>query len=756
MNINTQKMEKLVNDARSLAVKHSHAYVTADHLLAVLLLEDEIIEFLNQNDIDHQELTNDLEEVLTTEDIHGVTRSRVNPDLTNLVAMAMQNAVAIGMNTNDKTVTALHLLTGMILIPEDKAEAHAFVILKAAGVTQTKIKTFQMETGMDGESSATIKDEETAQAFLKQFTKNLNEEAKNARIDPLIGRKNEVSDIILKVARRTKNNVIVVGEPGVGKTAVIEGLAKMIVDGNVPATIANSTIYSLSIADLIAGTKYRGEAEQRIRDLVVALSHIPNPILFIDEIHMMMGAGAGSNSSLDMSNILKPALARGRLRCIGATTHAEYTAHIEKDRALMRRFQLLQVEEPSLADCKDIIRGIAPIYEEFHGITYTEEAMAAAVDLSDRYIQNRLLPDKAIDVLDAAGARQRVRGEEKDTTITISHIRDEVGNIAKIPVSDLTTDDLEKVRNLDGTIKKNVLGQDSAVNALVDTVMISKTGLRSRKKTQGSFLMTGPSGVGKTELAKQLSDSLQMKLIRFDMSEYREPHSISKLIGSPPGYVGYDQGGAGSGLLTGEVEKYPHSVVLFDEIEKAHPDIFNLFLQLIDEGSLTNSSGKKISFENCYVLMTSNVGAAEAAQRSVGFVGSEYNVGASEEAVKKMFKPEFRNRLDGILRFDPLTRESMLGIVSKFIKELSDQMNEQGFVLVVTDAAKEQLAKEGYDPAMGARPLQRVISEKVKKPISRKIVFDCVAKGSVIVVDYTTDYQVTVGSTESEVSPAEA
>lgn len=740
-------MERVINGARDRALAARHSIVTADHLLRTLLEEEDVVAFLKQIEFDVEETSNDLDEVLSDTDIHGSARQAVNPAISRALTEIMQTAVGYGTTSHNSTVTPLHLLQAMTDVPEANADAHAFVILRHGKVTSTKIKDFQMETGLDGEGTDSVKDLEGAVSFLKKFTKNLNEEAANARIDPLIGRRTEVADIILKVARRSKNNVIVIGDPGVGKTAVIEGLAKMIIEKKVPKTIEDSTIYSLSVTDLIAGTKYRGEAEQRVRDLLAALSMVPNPILFIDEIHMMMGAGAGSSGSMDMANMLKPALARGRLRCIGATTHDEFQQHIEKDRALMRRFQTMQVEEPTLDDCKAILAGVSTLYSEYHGITYTKEAIDAAVDLSARYIQNRHLPDKAIDVLDAAGARQRIRGEDRDTEITIKHIRDEVSIIAKVPVTDVSTDDLSSVRNLKKALDENVFGQESAVEQLVDTMMVAKTGLRSRKKTLGTFLLTGGTGTGKSELSKQLAASLQMKLTRFDMSEYRESHSISKLIGSPPGYVGYGAGGAGSGLLTGEVEKYPHSVVLFDEIEKAHPDIFNLFLQIMDEGVLTNSAGKKVSFENTVVLMTSNVGAREAATRAVGFTKETHRDGADDAVVNRTFSPEFRNRLDAILKFKSLTTEAMLRVVDKFIKETAERVSEQGFTLTVTAAARSQLAKDGYDPAMGARPLLRLVTDQVKKPISRKIVFDGMQPGALIIVDLDDDskFLITVG-----------
>lgn len=744
MSLNVKQMEKIVNDARALAINGNHSMVTADHLLRTLLDEDQVTAFLDQISVDAEELSNDLDEVLSDDTIHGSSRGRVNPDISNIVSEVMQNAVGMAMSTPNKTVTSLHLLAAMVMIPEAKQDSHAFILLKSGKVTLTKIKDYQMDTGMGDGESETIASEEEAISFLKKFTKNLNEEAKHARIDPLIGRETEVADIVLKIARRTKKNVIVTGEPGTGKSAIVEGLAKLIVEGKVPKTIENSTVYSLSIPDLIAGTKYRGEAEERIRNLVVALGKVPNPILFIDEIHMMMGAGAGSSSSLDMANILKPALARGQIRCIGATTHDEYLEHIEKDRALMRRFQVVQVEEPSLEACKAILTGLAETYGGYHGVTYSKEAIDAAVEMSARYIQNRHLPDKAIDVLDASGARQRVRGEDRDREITVDHIRNEVSIIAKVPVADVGRDDLGKLRTLQSDLQGKVFGQDAAIQELVDSVMVAKTGMRARKKTLGAFLLAGPSGCGKTESAKQLADTLSMNLVRFDMSEYREPHTISKLIGSPPGYVGFGQGGAGSGLLITAVERNPHSIVLLDEIEKAHKDIFNLFLQAMDDGVMTSGSGKKVSFENVILLMTSNVGSQEAAASKLGFTTGSSQYTVDDSAVNRMFTPEFRNRLDAILKFQPLTRTAMLGIVDKFIAEVHQQVSEQGFALVVTDKAREKLAQDGYDPAMGARPLNRLITEKVKKPVSRAIVFGDTQPGSMIMVDVGSDDQFTV------------
>lgn len=514
-------------------------------------------------------------------------------------------------------------------------------------------------------------------------------------------------------------------------TAIAEGLAQLIVQNNVPSVLRDSTVFSLDIGNLIAGTRFRGDFEERMKHVLQALSFIDNPILFIDEIHMIMGAGSGSQGGMDVANLLKPALAKGKIRCIGSTTFEEYRKHFEKDRALVRRFHKLDVHEPSIENTKLILRGLRDGYSKYHGVTYTDEALDAAVDLTSRFVQNRFLPDKAIDVMDSAGARQRVKDESKDEIITAEHIQFEVAKIAKIPEQTVKTDERAKLIVLEKAMRDTVFGQDAAITTLTDAVMIARAGLREDNKPSGAYMFVGPSGTGKTELSRQLATVLGVPLIKFDMSEYMEKHSVAKLIGAPPGYVGHGEGGAGSGLLTNEIENNPHCVLLLDEIEKAHPDIFNILLQVMDDGKLTNSNGKTVYFNNVFLIMTSNAGARDAAKAALGFTMQHRN-GEEDVAIKATFAPEFRNRLDAIVKFVPLKREHMLQIVDKFTNVMVKTLSNRGISLVFTDEAKGLLADKGYDPAMGARPLGRVITDLVKKPLSREIVFNDLVDGDIV------------------------
>ena len=571
-------------------------------------------------------------------------------------------------------------------------------------------------------------DEAAEETPLGKFCVDLNAKAREGKVDPLIGRDDEVERCIQVLCRRRKNNPLLVGDPGVGKTAIAEGLAKKIVEGQTPDILAESTIFSLDMGALLAGTRYRGDFEERLKAVIKELEDHPDAILFIDEIHTVIGAGATTGGAMDASNLLKPALQSGGLRCMGSTTYNEFRQHFEKDRALSRRFQKIDVNEPSVDDSVKILKGLKPFFEEHHEVKYTADAIKTAVDLSFRYINDRKLPDKAIDVIDEAGAAQHLLPDSKrKKTITPKDIESVVSKIARIPPKSVSKDDTEQLRDLEGNLKRVVFGQDSAIDALSSAIKLARAGLREPEKPIGSYLFTGPTGVGKTEVAKQLASVLGIEFKRFDMSEYMEKHSVSRLIGAPPGYVGFDQGG----LLTDAVDQHPHCVLLLDEIEKAHPDVYNILLQIMDHGTLTDHNGKSVSFRNVILIMTSNAGAAEQAKEAIGF-GRDRREGEDTEAIERMFTPEFRNRLDAIISFAPLPKEVILLVVEKFVIQLEAQLMERGVTIELTKPAAEWIADKGYDDKMGARPLSRVIQEHIKKPLAEELLFGKLAKGGLV------------------------
>jgi ATP-dependent Clp protease ATP-binding subunit ClpA len=747
---NTTEVVRVLRSANDLAHSFGHEYTTLEHMLHEMLDEVEIQDILTALRVDYERIQNTLHDLLSNPDaLPKVFDETQRPVETDTLRNVLQQSVAQVMFSNRKEARPRDLLIG--ILQQDNSDAA--YLLKEQGLTGLALKEFlshggsvvpgvpnQQPGAQGGEPGAMPKDitnQEEAIAFLGRFTTNLNEVAEKGKIDPVIGRETEVETIVLMTARRTKNNVIMVGEPGVGKTAIAEGLAVKIVNKEVPDTIVDGVVYSLNVGDLLAGTKYRGDFEERMKLILKALTFVEKPVLFIDEIHMIMGAGAGSTQgSMDVANLLKPALAKGNLRCIGSTTFEEYRKHFEKDRALVRRFQKMDVLEPTVENCKLIMRGLRGAYESFHGVTFTDEALDRAVELTSKYVQNRFLPDKAIDVIDAAGARQRIRPvDQRETTITVEHVQFEVSRIAKIPAETVNNDEMAQLQNLETALKTVVFGQDVAIDTVVDAVMVSRSGLREENKPSGAFLFVGPTGVGKTEVAKQLSSTLGVPLVRFDMSEYMEKHSVSKLIGAPPGYVGHGEGGSGNGLLTNEIENKPHCVLLLDEIEKAHPDVFNLLLQVLDDGRLTNSNGKTVHFTHVTIIMTSNAGAREATKNTVGFNGPAKKNGADDGVIERMFTPEFRNRLDAIVKFVALQKSNMLQVVDKFLKTLVEQLNRKDMKLVVSQDALEYLADKGYSPDMGARPLSRLINDEIKKPMSRMIVFKQVVEGGIINVD---------------------
>lgn len=741
VNFDPSRAESLAQMARQIAIQEKHDLVTVDHVAAACLSDEEVVEAFEELGVDIGGFTRDMREYFNSYMIRNTQLG--SPRTTDSLERVIKRALSNTMFSGRRELTALDVVVSIMM--EDNC--HSAYFLNQNGLDLLELKRYisdlhqPVADGEDGEGSGVPAGKMTkdkAEKVLSKYTTNLNKTALDGRIDPLIGREDEVYMLTKTMARRSKSNVVMVGEPGVGKTAIVDGLARLIVEDRVPDILKGSTVYSLDVTALLAGAKFRGDMEERLKAVLAALDMMHKPILFIDEIHMIMGAGAGSgNSSMDVANILKPALARGNLRCIGSTTYDEYRKYFEKDRALLRRFQKLDVAEPSVEDSKRILAGLKQVYEEFHGVTYTDEAIDQAVELTHRYITDRYLPDKAIDVLDAAGAVQRIAPvETRITEIGVTQIEEEVSKMAKIPPRSIKEDESEKLARLESDLKTAVFGQDEALDAITDAVIMARAGLRERNKPIGSYLMVGPTGVGKTETARQLADTLGIPMLKYDMSEYMEKHSVARLIGSPPGYVGYGDGAAGSGKLVTDIETNPYCVLLLDEIEKAHPDVYNILLQIMDDGRLTSSSGKTVNFKNVIILMTSNAGAADMEKAAIGF-GSTRRVGEDDEAVQRMFTPEFRNRLDAVVKFNKLEPEHMLMIVEKFIKDLNKLAADKDVEIIVDDEAKRWLADKGYDPAMGARPLNRVIAEQIKKPLSREMLFGMLKHGGKvhIVVD---------------------
>lgn len=744
------KVEAAVEKAIEIATSYNHQYVTLEHILSGLMGDDEVRSILEGVGADLKEIEESLDTFFKSSTIPTTARP---PRQTAAIHKAVQRAVTNVLFTSRTELLPRDLLVTLL----QEEDTHAAYFIQKAGATLPAIKEYiTNEVDEDGESIS--EDAEAlagmagsepeqkgkmtpkkAKAILEKYCVNLNEKAGEGGIDPLIGRESEVELLTRIVARRTKNNAVLVGEPGVGKTAIAEGLAKLIVEDSVPEILKDSTVYSLDIGALLAGTKFRGDFEERMKQVLKALEIVDHPILFIDEIHMVMGAGGGSAGSVDVANLLKPALAKGNLKCIGSTTYEEFRKHFEKDRALVRRFQKIDVQEPTNEAARRILEGLKGYYEEFHGVTYTAEALDAAVELTSRYVHDRHLPDKAIDVIDAAGARQRVKpADQKKTVLDASDIELEVSVIARIPRQTVQEDEGAKLQHLGSDLKSVVFDQDGAVEALEDAIIMARAGLRDRNKPIGSYLFAGPTGVGKTEVAKQLAKTLGLELVRYDMSEYMEKHSVAKLIGAPPGYVGYGEGGAGSGLLINDIEKSPHCVLLLDEIEKAHPDVFNILLQVMDNGTLTSSSGKSVSMKNVILIMTSNAGASEQEKNAIGFGRTERD-GEDDKVINATFAPEFRNRLDAVVKFKRLNPATMEKIVEKFLGEMNKLAADKNVTIVLDAAAKKWLAEKGYDPKMGARPLGRVIDQHIKKALSREMLFGSLKDGGIANVTVADD-----------------
>jgi ATP-dependent Clp protease ATP-binding subunit ClpA len=781
------EVEIALSLAANEAARRRHEYVTLEHLLYALLFDEATAQVVRHAGGDPAAIKKELEQFLS-EQLESVPEDTFATPTASLgVQRAIRRAVAHVQSSGKEQVTGGNVLVAIFA----ERDSPGVSVLERSGVTRLDVVAYMSHgiSKLDGEDAGAEKEPAALEGEaegprsrrdpLKAYTNNLNEEAKEKRIDPLVGRSNEVARMIQILARRKKNNPLLVGDSGVGKTAIVEGLALKIVQGEVPDALKKAIVYSLDMGALIAGTRYRGEFEERLKGVVKALQKQDNAVLFIDEIHTIVGAGATSGGSMDASNLLKPALASGRMRCIGSTTFEEFRQHFEKDRALARRFQRVEVNEPSIEDTKKILEGLRGKYEEFHGVTYTDEALDAAATLSARYLHDRRLPDKAIDLLDEAGAAAKLRLYEGEKPPNLLRDEAEAGSTAKkeaaaaehlngsggtgnagtgegaavapakpaivvgvvevetvlarmaqIPPREVSSNDKQKLRTLETDLKKVVFGQERAVEQLAAAIKLARAGLRSPEKPIGNFLLTGPTGVGKTEVAKQLAKIMGISFLRFDMSEYMERHTVSRLIGAPPGYVGFDQGG----LLTDAIAKTPHAVLLLDEIEKAHPDVFNVLLQIMDHGKLTDNNGKSTDFRHVILLMTSNVGARDLGRRAVGF-GDRRATGDAEREFKLLFSPEFRNRLDARVAFDALSPETMASIVDKFLGELSGQLAERKVTIEVSETARAYLAEKGYDPDFGARPLARVIQDEVKQPLGEELLFGALEKGGTVVVD---------------------
>src|SRR5690554_7210914 len=753
----SKDLEITLNSAFKSARDKRHEFMTVEHLLLALLENESAVGVLKACGADLKQLHDELVEFVdsTTPLIPGSDDERETQPTLGFQRV-LQRAVFHVQSSGKKEVTGANVLVAIF----SEQESQAVYVLKKQSVARIDVVNFvshgisRVQGAEDPDSSEQASHEEAGEEGgqskpLETYATNLNEQARQGRIDPLIGREHEVERVVQILVRRRKNNPLLVGEAGVGKTAVAEGLAKRIVDGEVPEVIADAIVYSLDLGALLAGTKYRGDFEKRLKALLNELKKEPNSILFIDEIHTIIGAGAASGGVMDASNLLKPMLSSGELRCIGSTTFQEFRGIFEKDRALARRFQKIDVMEPSVEDTIAILKGLKSRFEKHHKLRYDDHALETAARLAERYINDRFLPDKAIDVVDEAGAYQQLLPEtDRVDVIGVAEIEAIVSKIARIPPKTVSTNDKEVLRNVERDLKMLVFGQDAGIEALANAIKLSRAGLKSPEKPIGSFLFAGPTGVGKTEVTKQLARTLGIELVRFDMSEYMERHTVSRLIGAPPGYVGFDQGG----LLTEAVTKNPHCVLLLDEIEKAHPEVFNLLPQVMDHGTLTDNNGRKADFRHVILVMTTNAGAEGMARRSIGFSEQDHSTDGME-VISKTFTPEFRNRLDGIIQFADLQKATITHVVDKFLTELQAQLDEKHAVLHVDEAAKVWLAEKGYDVTMGARPMARLIQDKIKRPLAEQILFGSLAeKGGDVFIHLKGDELVF----EYENEPAEA
>jgi len=750
----SQNLENSLHSALALANEYHHEYATLEHLLYALTDDDDAVAVMRACGVELEALRQTIADYFDRELANMVNEEGADSKPTAGFQRAVQRAIIHVQSSGREEVTGANVLVAIY----SERDSHAAYFLQEQDMTRLDAvnyishgvakatgeempRTPQGAGGEEGEEQVDNKRDEALDAYCV----NLNQKAIDGKIDPLIGRQDEVDRVIQILCRRQKNNPLLVGDPGVGKTAIAEGLARQIVEGNVPGVLQEATIFSLDMGTLLAGTRYRGDFEERLKAVVTEIEQREGAILFIDEIHTVVGAGATSGGAMDASNLLKPALQSGTLRCIGSTTYKEFRSHFEKDRALLRRFQKIDVNEPSIEDAVKIMRGLKPYYEDHHNIRYTNDAIRTAVELAAKYINDRKLPDKAIDVIDEVGAAQMLVPESRRRkTIGVKEVEDVVAKIARIPAKSVSKDDRESLKNLAEELRRVVYGQDAAIDALSSAIKLSRAGLRENEKPVGSYLFSGPTGVGKTEVARQLSEVMGVELVRFDMSEYMERHSVSRLIGAPPGYVGFDQGG----LLTDAVDQNPHCILLLDEIEKAHPDVFNVLLQIMDYGKLTDHSGKAVSFRNVVLIMTTNAGAAELSKTAIGF-GRTVREGEDEEAIKRLFTPEFRNRLDAIIPFAHLDPAIVKLVVEKFVMQLEAQLSDRNVTFELTDEATDWIVEKGYDRHYGARPMARIIQDNIKQPLADALLFGELAKGGHVLV------KVEEGELAFDLTPAE-
>jgi ATP-dependent Clp protease ATP-binding subunit ClpA len=739
----SQELEFCLNDAFAGAREARHEFMTVEHLLLAIVDTPKVREVLKSCGADTAKLKTELKQFIdqTTPRLPAGEDRDVQPTLG--FQRVLQRAVFHVQSSGKKEVTVANVLVAIF----SEKQSHAAYLLSMQDVSRLDVVNFIAhglskaggeERGEREEGSASPDAEREGDGggnALEKYATNLNESARKGKIDPLIGRKLEVERTIEILCRRRKNNPLYVGEAGVGKTAIAEGLARMIVENQVPDVLLDATIYSLDMGSLVAGTKYRGDFEKRLKAVLAEVKKQPGAILFIDEIHTVIGAGAASGGVMDASNLIKPALANGDLRCIGSTTYNEYRGIFEKDHALARRFQKIDISEPSVQDTVDILRGLKSRYEEHHGIKYEDDALRAAAELAARHINDRHMPDKAIDVVDEAGANLRLQPvEHRASSVTVTQIENVVARIARIPPKNVSLSDRDVLKNLERNLKLTIFGQDKAIEALSSAIKMSRSGLGDQRRPVGSFLFSGPTGVGKTEVTRQLAIAMGVEFVRFDMSEYMERHTVSRLIGAPPGYVGFDQGG----LLTEAIAKHPHCVLLLDEIEKAHPDVFNLLLQVMDHGTLTDNNGRKADFRHVIIVMTTNAGAFEMSRPSIGFTQSD-TTSDGMEAIRRLFSPEFRNRLDAVIQFGSLDQDTIERVVDKLLVEAEAQLEQKRVSISVSDQARRWIAKRGYDPKMGARPMARVIQEFIKRPLAEELLFGKLVNGGHVEVTLSED-----------------
>ena len=735
----SKDLEQTIGQCYKRAREARHEFMTVEHLLLSLLDNPSAQAVLKACGADQVRLHTDLEQAIEASVSRLAEDDGRDTQPTLGFQRVLQRAVYHVQSSGKKEVTGANVLVAIF----GEKDSHAVYFLNQQDITRLDIVNYlshgiaklgedgEQPSASDGEPKSDAGEGEGKGDALAEYATNLNDHARNGKIDPLVGRADEIERTIQVLCRRRKNNPLYVGEAGVGKTAIAEGLAKRIVDADVPEVLADAVIFSLDLGALVAGTKYRGDFEKRLKGVLTALKKVPNAVLFIDEIHTIIGAGSASGGTMDASNLIKPALASGELRCIGSTTFQEYRGIFEKDRALARRFQKIDIVEPTVGETFEILQGLKPKYEAHHGVTYADDALQAAVDLSVKHIGDRLLPDKAIDVIDEAGARQRLLPEgQRKELIDIEEIETIVAKMARIPAKQVSATDKDVLQHLERNLKMVIFGQNPAIETLAGSIKLARSGLANPEKPIGNFLFAGPTGVGKTEVTKQLALQLGIELVRFDMSEYMEAHSISRLIGAPPGYVGFDQGG----LLTEKIVKTPHCVLLLDEVEKAHPDIFNILLQVMDRGILTDTNGREANFKNVILVMTTNAGATQASRRSIGFTKQDHSTDAME-SIRRGFTPEFRNRLDAIVQFQPLGFDHILRVVDKFIIELEMLLQEKHVSLSATPTARDWLAQHGFDPLMGARPRSRVIQEKIKRPLADELLFGKLVEGGRVNID---------------------